>query len=153
MSAAQQIRLVVPGRPVPNKRPRLNKRRGTIHTPAESSNYQERIKAEWMVAGRPRLADGVPIIAYVDAYYSRPGAHLRVRGGLTAAGQRSQYPTPQADLDNVVKQLDALNGLAFKDDRYIVEIHARRIWASAGVGDRLVILLQPAPLEVVEAGA
>lgn len=42
-------------------------------------------------------------------------------------------PTVKPDLDNYIKSaLDALNGVAWDDDRFIVNIHAKKVYAENG---------------------
>lgn len=122
------ISLVIPGRPVGKQRPRFNRQTGRTYTPTKTVAYEQRIHTVWEAQGRPRLDDG-PLHARITACYERPPAHLRVKGGLTAAGQRQPYPMPQVDLDNLIKAcLDALNGLAYRDDRQVVHVEALRRW-------------------------
>lgn len=88
-----RVQLVIRGKPTPLQRSRT--RRGRHYLPPRSRVYRELVQAEWMAAGRPSLG-ALPFAASMRFY----GAH----GG--------------SDLDNLVKAiLDALNGLAFDDDR------------------------------------
>lgn len=42
-------------------------------------------------------------------------------------------PTVKPDLDNYIKSaLDALNGVVWDDDRFIVDIHAKKVYAENG---------------------
>jgi crossover junction endodeoxyribonuclease RusA len=92
-----RFELTVPGEPVPNARARAGAH--GHYTPRRTVEYRERVQATWMVAGRPSLGDA-PFV-------------------LSASFYRSSRR--ECDLDNLVKGvLDALNGLAWADDRQLV---------------------------------
>lgn len=62
-------------------------------------------------------------------------------------------PAKKPDLDNIVKVLDALNGVAFRDDAQIVEIKARKTYDVTPGLDVVIRSYQPAPVLIaVEAG-
>ncbi|MGA9315925.1 MAG: RusA family crossover junction endodeoxyribonuclease [Solirubrobacteraceae bacterium] len=89
------VSLVIRGRPVPLQRSRTSS--GRHYLPARSKTYRLLVQAEWMAAGRPSLGDA-PFAMSARFYGARANA----------------------DLDNLVKAiLDALNGLAFADDRQL----------------------------------
>ena len=89
------IKLTIPGKPVPLQRSRTAK--GRHYLPRRSGAHRQLVQAEWLAAGRPSLGDS-PFVLSARFY----GAHAF------------------ADLDNLVKAvLDALNGLAFTDDRQL----------------------------------
>lgn len=89
------------GRPVPKGRPRVT-RRGT-YTPAATVIAETSIASRARAAGA-RLHDGDIQIALEFAF----------------ADQR-----PRGDIDNLVKTvLDALNGIAYRDDRQVVSLRA-----------------------------
>lgn len=135
------VNLVIPGRPVGKQRPRFNRKTGRTYTPQKTVSYEQRVHREWIEAGRPRLEDG-PIVAHLWAMYQRPGSHVLKDGSLSALGRRTPFPMPQTDLDNLQKCVfDGLNGLAYHDDRQIVEVHCRRRW---GHRDEVMIYLRPA---------
>lgn len=119
MTGLRELRLVVPGRPV--QWARATGGRTVRHfTPAAQRTYAQRIQAEWIHAGRPRLEDG-PIVLVCRFILARPKAHWTSRGELSATGRRQFWPTGRPDLSNYVKQVeDALNGLAWADDSLIV---------------------------------
>jgi crossover junction endodeoxyribonuclease RusA len=90
------IRLEIPGKPVPLQRARAGN--GHRYLPARSKAYRELVQTSWMAAGRPSLGD-MPLTISARFYGARASA----------------------DLDNLVKAiLDALNTLAFTDDRQVV---------------------------------
>ncbi len=91
-----RVQLVIPGRPVPLQRSRT--RSGKHYLPKRSRAYRELIEAEWLAAGRPSLGDA-PFTLSARFYGARANA----------------------DLDDLCKAIcDALNELAFADDRQLV---------------------------------
>jgi Holliday junction resolvase RusA-like endonuclease len=92
---AERIKLEIPGKPVPLQRARTGK--GRHYLPVRSRAYRQLVQETWMAAGRPSLG-GAPLTLSARFYGARANA----------------------DLDNLVKAiLDALNTLAFDDDRQI----------------------------------
>lgn len=90
------MKLVIHGKPVPLQRSRTN--RGRHYLPKRSQDFRERVQSEWMLQGRPSLHD------------KDFSASMRFYGARK-----------DADLDNLVKAiLDALNTLAFVDDKQLV---------------------------------
>jgi crossover junction endodeoxyribonuclease RusA len=113
-------RLTIAGRPVPLQRSRTS--RGRHYLPKRSQAYRETVQAEWMAAGRPTLGSG-PFVASMRFYGARG----------------------TADLDNLVKAiLDALNELAFADDRQLVCLSGCHKLPADADGPRAVVELWPA---------
>lgn len=109
-------------------RPRATKT-GRMYTPAATRNAELRIEMAWELAGSPRLMDG-PCAVNVVVYLDRPMSHFRVNGEPSKAGLASVFPTRKPDVDNTLKlALDALNGLAWKDDVMVVEARVCKRWA------------------------
>jgi Holliday junction resolvase RusA-like endonuclease len=53
-----------------------------------------------------------------------------------------ERPTKRPDLDNCIKSItDALNGIAYQDDSYIVEVIARKWWAEQPLVEITIIEL------------
>jgi len=96
------VTFTVPGDPVPKGRPRIGKN-GNVYTPARTAEYEDEVGNAWVGEGPrpPQFAGGVRVF-------------VRVKERVHAA-----------DLDNYVKVvLDALNGLAWADDKQVEVIHA-----------------------------
>lgn len=119
------VRLSVPGRPVAKGRPRLT-RNGRTYTPPKTTAYERLVEAEWTIAGRPVLHAG-PFALDATFVFDRPKSHRLARGALRA----NAPPLPREDLDNLVKLVcDALNGLAFQDDRWCAQLTAAKRWTT-----------------------
>jgi len=99
------ISFIVPGRPVPKKRPRVAyRRRGVVtYTPKETKDYEEAVG--W--AARP--------------HFPRPlegPVKLTIR--IFLSGRRNE-----PDCTNIVKAVeDGCNGIVYVDDRQVKELHA-----------------------------
>lgn len=102
------IAFTIPGRPVPKGRPRMGVRtKGrrmtpVVYTPSATKRYEEKVRIMALAAG-VRPADG-PVALEADLWlYGRRG-----------------------DGDNYWKSLaDALNGVAYQDDRQIIDWRLR----------------------------
>lgn len=79
------------------------------------------------MAGRP-LLDG-PVRLRVTFFRPRPTTHFKSTGGLSAAGNRAEYPTARPDVTKLVRALeDALKGIAWRDDAQVVMLEAVKLW-------------------------
>lgn len=97
------IRFEVEGEPVPKKRPRVV--RGRTFTPPETVEYESRIGWAFKAAHPGGFLEGP----------------LKVTVRVSEASRRPQW---QGDADNYSKSaLDALNKLAWADDKEIEELH------------------------------
>lgn len=139
MSAMVHFELVVPGDPRGYGRSRIDTRgKRPRFLLAESDRaYRKGIEEAWIAAGRPTV-EGY-WAASVQAFMSRPKGHYRKGGALSAAGVRTPYPARTPDVDNVLKNVDALVKCgAVPDDRLMIEGTASKHWAEPGE-ERLVI--------------
>ena len=111
------VDVVVPGDPVPAPRPRVGQ--GRVYMPKRAVEARERLQGfllqDLVKRHSPRRYEG-PV--RVDLWFS-----------VLRAG----------DLDNYAKQvLDALNDLVLKDDRQVVDLHARLV-AGSPTGVHVVV--------------
>lgn len=130
---SKSFRLTVWGQPVPWTRageghdPRSGRR--WRRTPEKMRAYQNEIKMTWVGVGRPKLEG--PIALEVSAYVARPQGHYgtgRNAGKLKPSAPQHVLTTP--DSDNYLKQVcDALNLLAWQDDKLITRLAASKKYA------------------------
>ncbi len=118
VAVVDERHFVVDGRPVPKARPRLF--RGRAITPATTLEYERRVREAYRAAhgGAPVFVDDVEFDMLV-------AMNSRVHG----------------DLDNYVKIVDGLNGVAWADDKQVKRIHAHMIFDKKR--PRLEITIRP----------
>lgn len=120
--------LTIPGEPRGQGRPRFARVGGhvTTYTDSETKGYQNLIRSVASIA-RVRMIDG-PVSISIVAYFEIPKSATKTRRAEMRAGLT--YPTKRPDGDNICKAvLDALNGLAFKDDAQVCELSISKRWA------------------------
>lgn len=129
-----QHTLTIPMRARGKQRPRVYGKR-TI-TPPETVAAEKRIAAEWQAARLP-VVEG-PVRVSVRAIYAMPASwskrrRLMMDGAWCESGAI-------ADADNCLKLcLDALNEVAFADDRHIADARIQKLW---GRTDSLAITVE-----------
>lgn len=100
------MRIELAGPPIPKGRPRLNTKTGTIYTPKTTRVYEQSL-AYLFLAEREKFIDQ-DVVLYAWFYLKNK----------------------KVDCDNLVKAvLDSANGIAFTDDKQVVEIHAYKIFS------------------------
>ena len=110
------ISLTIPGPPIGKQRARVT-RTGHAYTPAKTVNYEALVKQTFAA----KYPDFVPMAGPV-----RMGLWIMLMPSKETARKIKKgikvYPTIKPDVDNVFKIIaDALSGLAFVDDKQIVE--------------------------------
>lgn len=136
------IRLFVPGEPIGKGRPRFTAAGGRprTYTPPRTQEYESRIASAFQRAGG-EMAPRVPLMVSIQVLKGIPNSapkHVK-------AGMRDGYivPDTRPDLDNVIKAvLDALNGLAWRDDSQVTAIVAKEEYAEIP-GVRITITAIP----------
>ena len=123
------IKFTINARPQPKERSRTAKR-GHHYTPARTVNFELTVKCEFR-AQHPfhEILTG-PVGMSVDIQFQRP---------KTVA--KGFWHTGPGDIDNIVKAIkDALNRVAWKDDRQVAYLHAEKHW---GDSDRIIVSIWP----------
>ena len=77
----------------------------------------------------------------IDIYFSIPKSYSKCK--RSAAECNIIRPTKKPDIDNVTKSvLDALNGVAYKDDTQVAEVSVRKWWTAGS--DRIDVRIEKA---------
>lgn len=132
------VTIAIPGVPVPKGRPKFARRGNfvTAYTPEKTRAYEEAVALEGKIAmkGRKPLEGAlrVEIAAYMPIPKSTSKKVLALIGG-------GAYPhTKKPDLDNLVKIVDALNGICWVDDSQINQLTVVKVYSAS---PRLVITI------------
>lgn len=114
------ITFSVPGKPVPQPRPKFSKK-GWAYTPKDEPihAYRQAIAAAAKAAGAyPTKSAGLTLI--VDLVFVRPKSHYKAGGELNP---RKALPIPPGDCSNYLKGIeDCLNGVAWVDDVQLAKV-------------------------------
>lgn len=135
-----KLDLFVPGRPHPKKRPRSQKGGGRSWNPKENRQAEGEIirlfrkkygQSEWM----DMLPHHGPFLLECFFMYSQTET---VRGRAKWFEGKDMDSTP--DLDNPLKTvMDALNGVAWADDKYILGLHAEKMYWDGQSGTYMIM--------------
>lgn len=133
------ITFTVSGQPFGKQRPRHNRKTNTTYTPAETKQKEQMIA--WAYK-RQCGAFRFPKNAYVDirviAYMKIPKSTSKTNRQLMING--IIRPTIKPDWDNIGKLVaDALNGIAYDDDKYIVDAQVRKFYSEHPRTDIILI--------------
>jgi Holliday junction resolvase RusA-like endonuclease len=118
----------VPGEPRGKGRPRFSKQ-GHTYTDSETRAYENKIIAYYRkTLGAFRWPDSAFIRIKVTAHYPIPKSATKAAVAGMQAGRI--LPSRKPDIDNVLKVvLDALNGIAYKDDSRVVCVEAEKVYS------------------------
>lgn len=113
------IKFTVPETPIAKARPRVT-RHGT-YTPKKTKDYEQLVQICCRNKYKDKPLEG-PIRIDINLFMLIPKRTSKVR--IRRKISKEILPTKQPDWDNMAKSItDALNGLAYKDDKQIVEAH------------------------------
>jgi len=120
------VRLRIPGEPVAKGRPRISKW-GT-YTPIKTVNYETLIKELFIVENKNYKPTEGTVEMQITAAFTIPKSASKKKTAEMLAGKIK--PTKKPDLDNILKIVaDALNGLAYKDDRQITKCVITKVYS------------------------
>lgn len=119
-----------------------------VYTPSAQIKNENWIKMEYLKAAEKDNFKGFgdsPIQIEIYHYMKLPTSFSKKKA--SQALKQELFPTKKPDLDNVTKTvLDALNGIAFDDDKNIVRIEAFKRYATS---DYTIVYLSTYPEELL----
>ena len=140
------IRFVYKGKPIGKERPRTINRNGKVwsYTPKKTMEYESQIRNSFLESadffGAPFYTKEYEgkITVYINAYFKIPESYSDSRKFLLNG---KPYPK-KPDCDNLIKAiLDSLNGVAYKDDSQVYDVHIKKIYNKID-GVEVVILYE-----------
>ena len=119
----------IPGKAQAKQRPRMG-RSGIVYTPKETLVYENYVKMcysdyarqfEWLPYENQVKAE-IDVLVAVPKSDSKAKKKAKIEGMIR--------PTVKPDCDNLAKSiLDSLNGLAYQDDKQVVELSIKKYYA------------------------
>ena len=119
----------IPGKAQAKQRPRMG-RSGVVYTPKETLVYENYVKMcysdyarqfEWLPYENQVKAE-IDVLVAVPKSDSKAKKKAKIEGMIR--------PTVKPDCDNLAKSiLDSLNGLAYHDDKQVVELVVKKYYA------------------------
>lgn len=136
------VNIKVLGEPMGKQRPKFtnNGKFVQTYTPKETVNYESKVVAEYRSHYDKAMFEvGDEIWATIVAYFKIPKSHYHYHKktqttDLDKKGQlmleKKVRPIKKPDCDNLAKIcLDALNGIAYKDDSHITSLLVMKYWS------------------------
>lgn len=116
-----EVKVIVRGEIKTKQRPRARIMGGfaQVYTPKDTINYENYIRSEYMRQCNDYSFKDKPLAVIVDCYF-------KANKTLEALGEDvALLPCKtHKDLDNICKLVDALNGIAWEDDKQIIQLSA-----------------------------
>lgn len=130
VSDRQEMEFFVEGNPQGKARPRFSHKTGTVYTPSKTAEYEKKIQKSFLAAGGKLIPGDCYVHVSVDSYFEVPKSYTK--GKRLACQHNINRPAKKPDIDNVLKAvLDALNGVAYVDDRQVIEVRCRKWYAQS----------------------
>jgi|TARA_R110000787_G_scaffold223392_1_gene331776 Holliday junction resolvase RusA-like endonuclease len=119
----QKYTLKIEGQADGKARPRVTSK-GTIYSPADTHGFSDKIKASARAAHIEEIEGPVSVALFI--HRAMPKSASKKRKALI----NNTWCISKPDIDNVFKSaMDALTGIAWKDDTQVVRITGGRWWA------------------------
>lgn len=117
----------VAGTPAPQGSKRVFNGHVVDVNPRALKEWRELVAHEAQRYGVQRI-ETEPVQITLDFYFSRPKAHFRANGQIKDSAPH--YPATRPDIDKLARAvLDALTGVAFRDDAQVARLDVRKRYA------------------------
>lgn len=141
MITVPSVTISLPGTPVPKGRPRFVFRghRPHTYTPEKTRAFEEalRLKAHIEMRDRPKFDGAVSVELLAE--FPIPESWSKADRAAALRGEK----WPHCDTDNLVKVVDAFNGVVWGDDSQVVHVNARKTYAEVPMLTVTVSSFQP----------
>ncbi|WP_305177894.1 RusA family crossover junction endodeoxyribonuclease [Faecalibaculum rodentium] len=123
-----QVEFSIPGEPCAKGRPRFIRATGQVMTPEKTSRYEQLVQLSYMQHVGQEVTLHGPVKAHIRAYFSIPKSISQRKREQMISGDLK--PLKKPDADNIAKiVLDALNGMAYQDDKEVAALLVEKHWA------------------------
>ena len=109
---------------------------GHRFTPDETRSYEAKVQGCFRNENPEAVPFRGPVAVYINAFFQIPSSWSKKKKALAEDGL--VYPSAKKDCDNIAKAIcDALNGLAYLDDRQVMTLNVNKRCTSDG--DRVTV--------------
>lgn len=119
--------IIVKGTPTGKGRPRFGN--GHTYTPKNTVDYERLVRDMWQLqtSGAKQFPGAVEVL--ITAFYKIPSSASKK--ARAAMAENVVLPMKKPDADNIAKIImDALNGLAYEDDKQVVRLEVVKRYAA-----------------------
>jgi Holliday junction resolvase RusA-like endonuclease len=134
MGENRDIEFIIYGEPMGKQRPKVSVRNGYPHayTPKETILYENKVAFAYKEVANEFIYDRGDLLSVtINAYFPLNKGDYGKKG-LNKSGKTKLeriFCDKKPDLDNAIKSiLDGLNGIAYYDDKQVVQISATKMW-------------------------
>lgn len=127
------------GVPIGKGRPRSRRGQARPYTPEATRSFEEALGFAGRAVMRARLPLEGPLAVTVHAYLPIPPSWSAIKRRWALDG--TIRPRTKPDTDNILKTIDALNKIVWRDDAQVVDGHVHKFYAAE---PRLRIEVHPA---------
>lgn len=121
------MNFIVEGKPEGKGRPRFT-RAGIAYTPKKTRAYEHLVRDSFLATADHEKIDG-PVEVEIIALYKVPSSFNKKKKAQALQG--IIQPTKVPDCDNIAKAIcDALNGLAYDDDKQIISLKVTKRYSN-----------------------
>jgi Holliday junction resolvase RusA-like endonuclease len=120
------VTIRLPGVPRGKQRPRLGKH--GVYTPEQTVKYEASLAWVAKQAMRGYAPYTGPLRVLIVSGFPIPKSYNKTKTLDAKIG--AIHPTKKPDIDNIVKLVDALNGIVWRDDAQIVHCDVRKVYSA-----------------------
>ena len=124
------VNFIVEGVPVPKGRPKFRRigKFVSTYSPKKTVDYEKLVSDAARVAMGSQEPLETPISLYLYISMPIPDSYSKKRRADCLIG--TEQHTKRPDADNILKCVeDSMNGIVYKDDSQIVNLHVRKLYA------------------------
>lgn len=122
-----KVDFVIQGKVQAKQRPRFNRYSGKTYTPNETIAYENWVKTCYLEKYKDKELMEKPLRVTIKAYFEIPKSTSKKRKQQMMDNEI--LPMVKPDTDNIAKGvLDSLNGIAYKDDKQVVELIVNKFY-------------------------
>ena len=121
---------IVDGKPQGKQRPRFSRISKTVYTPTKTAKYEKQIAKAYTESGGKCIPADCYVSVSVSAFFPVPKSYSKKKRENCL--ERILRPDKKPDMDNILKVvLDALNEVAYEDDKQVVELIGRKYYTES----------------------